>query len=180
MMVGDVTNPRPSGTMGERTPNVRARVAKAVPRGFSPKRLRALRARTGLTQAELATAAAVSTGSIQNWEAGKHGPDVAAARRLAEVLTATVADLIELPEDQRTLADLRTSTGQYQTEVAVKLGWSVATLAALERGDRPPHAAQRAELARAYAVKLAAVNAAVDRTAEHRAAVIAAKVANSH
>lgn len=155
-------------------------MAKAVLRGFSPAKLRALRARIGLTQSELATAAGVSTGSIQNWEAGKHGPDLAAARRLVEVLAVSVAELIELADEQRTLADLRTSTGQYQADVAAELGWSVATLAALERGDRPPHATQRAQMARTYTVDLAAVDAAVQRTAEHRSAEIAAKIKNSH
>ena len=55
-----------------------------------PYRLKELRRREGITQAELARALEVSVGAVGNWESGKRTPDVRTLHRIAECFSVTV------------------------------------------------------------------------------------------
>lgn len=57
-------------------------------------RLKELRRREGITQAELARALNVSVGAVGNWESGKRSPDVHMLHRIADCFSVTVDYLI--------------------------------------------------------------------------------------
>ena len=59
-------------------------------------RLKELRRREGITQAELARALQVSVGAVGNWESGKRTPDVRTLHRIADCFAVTVEDLCGL------------------------------------------------------------------------------------
>ena len=154
-------------------------MARGRLRGFNPERLRQHREARNLSQQELATAADVSVSSVQNWEAGTHCPDLAAANKLARALSIDIRELINLSPDDVRLVDLRTCTGRYRADVADELGWTLPQLGSIERGERTPTTQQRDELADLYQVEPAAIDAAHERTVAHRKAVIAAKITSS-
>lgn len=56
-------------------------------------KLKELRRREGITQAELARALQVSVGAVGNWESGKRTPDVRMLHRIADCFSVTVAYL---------------------------------------------------------------------------------------
>ena len=62
-------------------------------------RLRELRERAGLTQAELAAMADVSRKTVNTVENGVFIPSTVVSLRLAKALGALVEDLFQLPED---------------------------------------------------------------------------------
>ena len=55
-----------------------------------PYRLKELRRREGITQAELARALEVSVGAVGNWESGKRTPDIRTLHRIADCFSVTV------------------------------------------------------------------------------------------
>jgi transcriptional regulator with XRE-family HTH domain len=58
-------------------------------------KLKALRKRQGITQAELAFKARLSPGYVARLEIGRHEPTLTTLRKLARVLKVKVADLLE-------------------------------------------------------------------------------------
>jgi putative transcriptional regulator len=64
-------------------------------------RLRELRERAGLTQAELAAMAEVSRKTVNTVENGVFIPSTVLALRLARALSASVEELFQLPEGGR-------------------------------------------------------------------------------
>ena len=53
-------------------------------------KLKELRKREGITQAELARALQVSVGAVGNWESGKRTPDIRTLHRIADCFSVTV------------------------------------------------------------------------------------------
>ena len=53
-------------------------------------KLKELRRREGITQAELARALQVSVGAVGNWESGKRTPDIRTLHRIADCFSVTV------------------------------------------------------------------------------------------
>lgn len=53
-------------------------------------KLKELRRREGITQAELARALQVSVGAVGNWESGKRTPDIHTLHRIADCFSVTV------------------------------------------------------------------------------------------
>lgn len=53
-------------------------------------KLKELRKREGITQAELARALDVSVGAVGNWESGKRTPDIRTLHRIADCFSVTV------------------------------------------------------------------------------------------
>lgn len=151
-------------------------MAKSGVRGFSAAHLRRRRAAKDLTQSELASAVQVSPRVVQQWEAGEHTPDLAAARRLADVLGCTLADLIDLKPDDVRLADLRIRAGLHQAEAARVLGWSVPTLRAIETAERAASAKQRTALTELYEISGRQFDAAAECTNGYRETAIRGKV----
>lgn len=93
-----------------------------------------------MSQAALADAVAVSVGTLRAWERGRKIPQVEALGRLAAVLgerlggSVTVADLVDMPEGERTLVDWRVVRTLTQAEAASKAGLSPSHYGSLERG----------------------------------------------
>jgi DNA-binding XRE family transcriptional regulator len=69
--------------------------------GLFGKRLKELRERAGLSQAELARLANLSQKGISNWELGQREPGLAAAVALARALGVEVVDFLEEPKKPR-------------------------------------------------------------------------------
>ena len=67
-------------------------------------RLRELRERAFLTQAELAEKSGVSEGTINRIELGRHSPRISTIRRLAQALGVSPEELVSPPGEQRALA----------------------------------------------------------------------------
>jgi transcriptional regulator with XRE-family HTH domain len=59
-----------------------------------PARLKELRERAGLTQAELAAAVGTSQGNLSDWESGRREPNLSSLRALAAALKVKPARLI--------------------------------------------------------------------------------------
>lgn len=57
------------------------------------KRLQRIREAKGMSQPQLAKAAAVAVGSLRNWEQGRREPSVTVAAQLAEGLGVTLDEL---------------------------------------------------------------------------------------
>lgn len=57
-------------------------------------RLAHLRARAGLTQAELAAALDTSTSGVRNWEAGRYFPQLPRVQQLCTILSCSLRDLL--------------------------------------------------------------------------------------
>lgn len=115
-------------------------MGRASAHEFSPAVLVDLRRSAGLSQAKLAEAVSVSVGTLRAWERGRKIPQVDALGRLATVLSerlggsVTVADLVDMPEDGRTLVDWRLVRALTQAEAASRAGLSPSHYGALERG----------------------------------------------
>jgi putative transcriptional regulator len=80
---------------------VRTRTARqsrvTPPPAYTPDRVRAVRAKLGVSQPVFAAAMAVSTGTVAAWEQGRRVPD-GSARRLLEVAEAHPEALLEKVE----------------------------------------------------------------------------------
>lgn len=63
--------------------------AKTISEAFTPRRLRSLRKRLGVTQAQLAAELLTTTVTIGRWENGQGVPDTAKRRRLQELADGT-------------------------------------------------------------------------------------------
>jgi transcriptional regulator with XRE-family HTH domain len=72
--------------------------------GFK-ENLKQLRAKKGMTQSQVATAAGVPLHSYQNWESGLREPRIGALARLASALRVTTDELLagvaEEPEEPK-------------------------------------------------------------------------------
>ena len=58
------------------------------------KRIKALRSKAGLSQAELADKLVVAREDVQDWESGDSAPDIAALKRLAALFGVSTNDLL--------------------------------------------------------------------------------------
>lgn len=58
------------------------------------KRIKALRSKAGLSQAELADKLVVAREDVQDWESGDSAPDIEALKRLAAVFGVSTNDLL--------------------------------------------------------------------------------------
>lgn len=116
-------------------------MGRASAQAFSPEVLVDLRRSAGLSQAALAQAVGVSAGSVRGWENGRKIPQADVLGRLAAVFsdelssTVTVADLVDIPDTGRTLADWRVLRALTQSEAARLSGLSPSHYGGLERGE---------------------------------------------
>lgn len=81
----------------------------------SPNRVREFREKAGLTQAQLASAADVTVGTISQVELGNVSPRTATALAIARALQATVEELFYLPSGS---SDTLETTGTETASVA--------------------------------------------------------------
>lgn len=130
-------------------------VGSAVPRGFSPAALRAVRERHGVVSAELAEIASVSEPTLARWERGKSVPTVDALARAIRALAgeddesfdALMAEVINVPAQDRDLADWRALRGFLQPRLAAAIGTTPMQVSTIERSVVKP----KPEVARALA-----------------------------
>lgn len=136
-----------------------------------PAALREARHRAGLTQAQVARALGLAGGeAVSVWERGAFEPNSASLlHRLAEVLGATVPDLLRCDDGDPDLRYLRLVAGLESADVADQLHVAVSTYRRWERGawTRSPSDAVVAALAQAFRVPPGAVAAALTRTRAH-------------
>lgn len=106
-------------------------------------RLRQVRVKAGLTQAELGNEFGVSKAAVSKWEAGEHDPGVDAIRRLCERFGVSADFLFfgfDLPKVEPAPVDFRAllanlkARGMAQTEIAAYCGCDQTTISALNNG----------------------------------------------
>lgn len=139
------------------------RMSRRPLEGFEPKRLSDARQAKKLSQGELALRASVSSASISAWEVGRTTPQVDRLQRVAKVLGVEMAKLIQVPEGDRKLVNLRELAGRTQAQLAQRAGISTPLLAALERGHASLTDAVRARLAVELGLPAAVVAEAYER-----------------
>lgn len=149
------------------------RMSRRPLQGFLPDRLRELRIERDLSQGELALRAEVSTAAISAWEVGRSTPNVDKLLAVVAALavegahrglsTVTMADLISIPEDARTLRNLREVIGKTQPQLAAEIGVSTGLLAALERGHAGLSERVASSVAAALGIPVEDVTAAYER-----------------
>lgn len=93
------------------------------------EKLRAQRRKIGMTQAQVANAAGMSTVQYNGYENGRHQPSEPTMDRLAKALKAKVADLcLDAVDDQETAAGLKAAL---QKRVAQDMGVQVSEVRVL-------------------------------------------------
>ncbi len=133
--------------------------------GVDPAALRSARERLGLTQQQLARLIGVAGGErISRWELGLDEPRPGSLARLARVLHAPVVDLLDVEPQCRDLRALRYCAGLSAAEAAAAAHISLRSYQRWEFGSwvRPPSAASLRAMARALAVPLDTICAALD------------------
>ena len=138
--------------------------------GFDPTRLVELRSDQGLSRSDLGRLAGVSYNSLLRWETGAAVPSPDLLARIATTLGVDVAALAAVREENRTLASWRTQSNLTQGDVATALGISCSTYSRLERGERPPTAADTNSLARLFDITTEQVRTSWERAHKRPAA----------
>ena len=96
-------------------------------------RIARLRKEKGMTQLELADRMGVTDKAVSKWERDVSCPDIASMPRLAEVLGATVDELMQGRAAARGKGGTRELVVLILRGVAMAMGISVAVLSALDR-----------------------------------------------
>lgn len=107
-------------------------------RGFDPARLRAARAKAGMTQEQLSIRAGVARSAVTAWEAGRNAPDPRRAAAVARLLEIRIVDLTALEEGDALPADFRAWVGLTRSGLSSVTGIGVTPLAEIERFLRRP------------------------------------------
>lgn len=107
------------------------------------RKLRVLRVKRDMSQAQLAAALGISKSSISMYELGKRQPDFETLRSIAVFFSVDMNYLlggergVEM-EFKDALKQLRTKRGLSQVELAEKLGFSAGLIGMYESGKRKP------------------------------------------
>ncbi len=112
------------------------------------ERLKILRKKANLTQAEFSEKLGVHFQTISKWERGTFSPDIGMLGLIAETLNVTLESLLGVPEAETpvvgafdttslasALADYRKRAGFNQTELAEKLYFTLFVRSIRERED---------------------------------------------
>lgn len=110
-------------------------MSRRVLRGFNRAKLLQARDHAGLSRQDLARLARTGRATIDNWENGRTTPQIDVLVRVAAVLKLSIAELIDIPPDQRYPGDLRILRGLTQPQLAAATGLSTTTVGAIERGE---------------------------------------------
>ncbi len=103
--------------------------------GFKPQALEDARTTAGISRGDLSRAIGVDPTTIHNWETSRTHPQPDHLARAAEKLGIPLDRLVVVPEDSRTIADLRNLAGLTQKHVANRTGLSTTTIGRIERGE---------------------------------------------
>lgn len=103
-------------------------------RGFNRFVLAERRKAAKLSIAELGQRTEISGSVLSRWETGKASPRPDLLRRVADALGISTSDLVDTPENERTLSDLRSLAGYSQRALAHHLDIPFKTLERLEKG----------------------------------------------
>ena len=148
----------------EHPPN--EKTAHGTPKEELGARLRLLRRRTKLTQAQVATELGVTKQAVSNWEKGLHEPHRKHKRELASLFGVTVEETSRrydfMPENSETqpyrrtdldrmkLIEARHSLGLTQRQAAERAALSKPAVCRYETGARLPSVDAMLRLAAAY------------------------------
>lgn len=101
---------------------------------FNSERLKAARIELGWPQGRLAQRVGRSIGSVFAWESGTRTPGPETLVKLAATLGISAGELLTVPRDEYTLADLRTASGLTQRTAARKVGVTLPHYGHIELG----------------------------------------------
>ncbi|MHA4854315.1 helix-turn-helix domain-containing protein [Rhodococcus sp. MSC1_016] len=132
--------------------------------GFQPQALEIARTVAGLSRGALSRAIGVDPSTIHNWETSRSHPQPEHLARIAEKLGIALDCLIVVPENKRTVADLRILAGLTQSQVAHRSGLNTTTLGRIERGESSLSDRHAAALADALHLEEEMVRSAYTRT----------------
>ncbi|OOK65194.1 helix-turn-helix family protein [Mycobacterium kansasii] len=128
-------------------PGRKPRMTRRVLRGFDAASFAQVRRRNGISVADLARLADVSSVTIFNWEAGRGTPQVDLLARVMRILDASIEQVVAISPDQRYPGDWRVLKGLTQPELAAAVKIPTSTLRDIERGDRALNDANADKLA---------------------------------
>ncbi|MCE5291394.1 MAG: transcriptional regulator [Nocardiaceae bacterium] len=133
-------------------------------RGFDPSTFAAARRAAGYTLSELGRIADIGLTTLHNWENGSSPkPQVEALARAVAALGVTMADVIDIPPNRRTVADLRALAGLTQPQLAANAGISTAAMSQIERAAVRLTPDKARALAKALSITEAELTAAYQR-----------------
>lgn len=104
-------------------------------RGFRPELLAAARREAGYSRAELGRLARIKAETVRKWEQGESSPGVDLLARATATLGITIADVVDVPEDEKYPGDWRVLRGLTQPLLGAAAGVSTAQVGAIERGE---------------------------------------------
>lgn len=138
-------------------------MSRRIMRGFSPDRLAAIRRERNYSLSDLARLANIGRSTLHHWEVGQATPQVDLLARAASVLGIEIADLVEVPENERFPGDYRILRGLTQPQLGRETSIPTATLGAIERGEIVPSADVAERLAHTLRIPVDVYRAALHR-----------------
>ena len=151
------------------------------------ERLKRLRIKAGLTQAQFAEKANVHFQTVSKWERGIVSPDISMLGIIAEALNVSIEALLGLEADEHfvgvfnsetlgaALGELRKKKGCSQGELAEAVGVSADTVSKWERGIVSPDAEKLIALAAYFAVSPSRIYYGIRENDETEVAVYSRK-----
>lgn len=133
---------------------------------FSGERLRTARADLQWSQGRLAAVLDVRLTTIGAWERGLRTPEPPTFLALAEALDLDPVELLTVPAEQFTLAELRVVAGLHQRDVATRLSTKQVRISNAESGYERLTDEMKQGLATAYNTSADQIAAAWERGRE--------------
>ncbi len=127
-------------------------MTRRVMRGFRPAALRRAREARGLSAADAARLTGINPASLGRWEAGSRSPQVDTLKALLDVLGCEVADVVDVPMDDRFPGDWRVLRGLTQPQLGKIAGVSTSAIGRIERGEGGLSASTRDSIASALGI----------------------------
>ncbi|ADG99335.1 transcriptional regulator, XRE family [Segniliparus rotundus DSM 44985] len=115
-------------------------MSRRVLRGFRRRELAKVRLgykRKGISNHDLARLSGVGESTLRRWQSGEALPSIDKLGAVLATLGVPISRVVVIPEEKRTLADLRVLAGYTQPQLAKAAGMSTTALSTLERGGAP-------------------------------------------
>lgn len=130
--------------------------------GFSPARLRAALAQSGISPAELARRIGASPSGISKYLADLAAPQPPRLAAIARALGVPASRLLQIPECGEGLAHIRAAAGLTQAQLARRAGIGLKRYELAELGQRPLRDTDITRIAAVVAAPAPRVSAAHD------------------
>lgn len=138
-------------------------MSRRVLRGFSATAFQSARRANQLTRGELARLADISTGAVTAWENARATPQADTLAKVTSILGIAIDDVVHIDPAERSLGDLRIYAGLTQSQLAVAVGISTTSMAALERGESKLRPEVAMAISKAIGTRATEVTAAYQR-----------------